>query len=81
MLLGSRHREPHQARQATQQMMDELHQWDSLLDAAHLMESRLIAEKQKVEEDLKRVTVDLTEERVIWARDCEEKERIIAHSL
>ncbi|MFS7984347.1 hypothetical protein Hanom_Chr11g00985441 [Helianthus anomalus] len=62
-------------------MMDEVHRRDNLLDATRIQESRMIAEKQKAEEDLKWVTTNLAEERVIWARECQEKERIIAHAL
>ncbi|KAJ0626195.1 hypothetical protein HanPSC8_Chr01g0011261 [Helianthus annuus] len=63
-----------------QQMMDDIHQRDDLLDAAKARDSRLLAENQKAEEDLKRVTSNLVEERVIWARDIQEKERVIAHT-
>ncbi|KAJ0828272.1 hypothetical protein HanRHA438_Chr17g0835341 [Helianthus annuus] len=62
-------------------MMDELHRQDSLLDIAKVRESRLLAKKQKAEDDLKRVTLNLAKERVIWAQDCQEKERMISHAL
>ncbi|KAJ0749692.1 hypothetical protein HanLR1_Chr05g0173021 [Helianthus annuus] len=73
--------ELHQTHQAVQQMMDELQRQDSLIDAAKVRESRLLAEKQKTEEDLRRVTSNLAEEHVIWARDCQEKGRLISHAL
>ncbi|MFS7904808.1 hypothetical protein Hanom_Chr01g00040381 [Helianthus anomalus] len=62
-------------------MMDELQRQDSLLDIAKERESRLLVEKQKVEEDLKRVTTNLAEERVTCAWDCQEKERLISHAF
>ncbi|KAF5805207.1 hypothetical protein HanRHA438_Chr05g0216071 [Helianthus annuus] len=73
--------ELYQTHQVVQQMMDELQRQDSLIDAAKVRESRLLAEKQKTEEDLRRVTSNLAEEHVIWARDCQEKGRLISHAL
>ncbi|MFS7929235.1 hypothetical protein Hanom_Chr04g00330091 [Helianthus anomalus] len=40
-------RELHQTRQVVQQMMDDLQRHDSLIDAAKVRESCLLAEKQK----------------------------------
>ncbi|KAJ0933564.1 hypothetical protein HanPSC8_Chr04g0186251 [Helianthus annuus] len=78
---GQDSRELHQTRQVVQQMMDELQRRDSLVDAAKVRESCLLAEKQKVEEDLIRVTSNLAEECVIWARDCQEKDMLISYAL
>ncbi|MFS7913165.1 hypothetical protein Hanom_Chr02g00138631 [Helianthus anomalus] len=63
---GQDNHEIHQTRQAMQQMMDELQRRDSLVDDA---------------KDLRRVTSNLAEERVIWARDYQEIHRLISHAL
>ncbi|MFS7943742.1 hypothetical protein Hanom_Chr06g00503801 [Helianthus anomalus] len=55
--------ELHQARMTIQELMDE--NW-------------FVSEKNKAEDDLKRVTANLVEERVIWARDIAEKDRILS---
>ncbi|MFS7990658.1 hypothetical protein Hanom_Chr11g01061501 [Helianthus anomalus] len=62
-------------------MMDDIQRWDNLLDTAKARESYLLAKKPKAEVDLKRVTSNLAEERVAWARDIQEKEMVIAHAL
>ncbi|KAJ0463522.1 hypothetical protein HanHA300_Chr14g0516631 [Helianthus annuus] len=60
--------------------MDEKYRLESQLQATSLRESRFVSEKNKAEDDLKRVTVNLAEERVIWARDIAEKDRILSHA-
>ncbi|KAF5782448.1 hypothetical protein HanXRQr2_Chr11g0496001 [Helianthus annuus] len=79
--LGQDNRELQKSRHAVQQMLDDIQRRDSLLEAAKARESRLLAEKEKAKEDLKRVTSNLAEEHVVWAQDIQEKERVIAHAL
>ncbi|MFS7936071.1 hypothetical protein Hanom_Chr05g00411101 [Helianthus anomalus] len=62
-------------------MMDELQRQNSLIDDAKVRESRLLAEKQKTKDDLRRVTSNLAKERVIWAQDSQEKGMLISHAL
>ncbi|MFS7921710.1 hypothetical protein Hanom_Chr03g00240111 [Helianthus anomalus] len=52
----------------------------SQLQAAGLRESRFVSEKSKAEDDLEIITAILAEERVIWARDVAEKDRILSHA-
>ncbi|MFS7904560.1 hypothetical protein Hanom_Chr01g00037531 [Helianthus anomalus] len=49
-------------------------------DNNELHQSRFVSEKSKVKDDLKRVTANLVKERVIWARDVAEKDRILSHA-
>ncbi|KAJ0641585.1 hypothetical protein HanLR1_Chr16g0628901 [Helianthus annuus] len=60
--------------------MDEKYRLESQLQAPGLRESRFVAEKNKADEDLKRVTANLAEERILWARDIAEKDRILAYA-
>ncbi|MFS7964603.1 hypothetical protein Hanom_Chr08g00752291 [Helianthus anomalus] len=43
-------------------------------------EKRLVSEKNKAKDDLKRVTANLAEERILWAHDIAEKDRVLAHA-
>ncbi|MFS7984973.1 hypothetical protein Hanom_Chr11g00992921 [Helianthus anomalus] len=61
--------ELHRARVTIQELMDEKYQ-----------ESRFVSEKSKAEDDLKCVTTNLAEERVIWARDVAKKDHILSHA-
>ncbi|KAJ0652221.1 hypothetical protein HanOQP8_Chr15g0569691 [Helianthus annuus] len=72
--------ELHQARAAIQEQKDEKYCLESQLQAAGLRESRFVLEKNKAEDDLKRVTANLAEERILWARDIAEKDRVLAHA-
>ncbi|KAM0019010.1 hypothetical protein Hdeb2414_s0026g00680551 [Helianthus debilis subsp. tardiflorus] len=72
--------ELHQARVAIQELMDEKYHLESQLEAASLRESRFVSEKNKAEEDLRRVTANLAEKRILWARDIAEKDRVLAHA-
>ncbi|MFS7961149.1 hypothetical protein Hanom_Chr08g00711411 [Helianthus anomalus] len=47
---------------------------------AGLRDSRFVFEKNKAEEDLKHVTANLAEERIIWARDIAEKDRVLSYA-
>ncbi|MFS7954360.1 hypothetical protein Hanom_Chr07g00629381 [Helianthus anomalus] len=60
--------------------MDEKYHLESQLQAAGLRESRFVSEKNKAEEGLKRVTANLAEERIIWARDIPEKDRVLSRA-
>ncbi|MFS7944146.1 hypothetical protein Hanom_Chr06g00508641 [Helianthus anomalus] len=53
---------------------------ESKLHDVGVRESRFLLEKNKVEDDLKQVTANLAEERIIWARDIAEKDRILSHA-
>ncbi|MFS8004616.1 hypothetical protein Hanom_Chr13g01227911 [Helianthus anomalus] len=53
---------------------------ESQLQAAGLMESRFVSEKNKTGEDLKHVTANFAEERILWARDIAEKDRVLSHA-
>ncbi|XP_022031175.1 uncharacterized protein LOC110932125 [Helianthus annuus] len=72
--------ELHQARVAIQELMDEKYRLESQLQAAGLRESRFVSKKNKAEEDLKHVTANLVEERMLLARDIAEKDRVLAHA-
>ncbi|KAJ0438109.1 hypothetical protein HanRHA438_Chr16g0759821 [Helianthus annuus] len=72
--------ELHRARSVIQELKDEKYLLESQLQATGLRESRFVSEKNKAEDDLKRVTANLAEERILWARDIEEKDRVLAHS-
>ncbi|KAM0031250.1 hypothetical protein Hdeb2414_s0017g00506711 [Helianthus debilis subsp. tardiflorus] len=72
--------ELHQSQIAIQELMDEKYRLESQLQAAGLRESRFVYEKNKAEEDLKRVTANLAEERILWARNIEEKDRVVSHA-
>ncbi|KAM0049925.1 hypothetical protein Hdeb2414_s0008g00291621 [Helianthus debilis subsp. tardiflorus] len=72
--------ELHQARVTIQELVDEKYRLESQLQAAGLRESRVVSEKNKAEEDLKRVTANLAEERILWARDIAEKDRVLSHA-
>ncbi|MFS7986760.1 hypothetical protein Hanom_Chr11g01014081 [Helianthus anomalus] len=51
-----------------------------VLQAVGLRESRFISEKNKAEDDLKRVTANLAEERILCSRDITENGRVLAHA-
>ncbi|KAM0010096.1 hypothetical protein Hdeb2414_s0080g00779741 [Helianthus debilis subsp. tardiflorus] len=72
--------ELHQARALIEELKDEKYCLESQLQAAGLRESRFLSEKNKVDDDLKRVTAHLVEERLMWARDIAEKDRVISHA-
>ncbi|MFS8027366.1 hypothetical protein Hanom_Chr16g01497901 [Helianthus anomalus] len=72
--------ELHQARAAIQELKDEKYRLESQLQAAGLRESMFLSEKNKAEDDLKRVTAHLAEQRLIWARDIAEKDQVLAHA-
>ncbi|MFS7947703.1 hypothetical protein Hanom_Chr06g00551341 [Helianthus anomalus] len=69
-----------QARMTIQELVDEKNRLESQFHAAGVRESRFLLEKNKAEDDLKRVTVNLAEERIVWARDIAKKERIISRA-
>ncbi|KAJ0611431.1 hypothetical protein HanHA300_Chr01g0015731 [Helianthus annuus] len=70
----------HQARATIQELTDDKHRLESQLQTAGLKEARFLSEKNKAEEDLKRVTAHLAEERIMWARDVAEKDRVLAQA-
>ncbi|KAM0068351.1 hypothetical protein Hdeb2414_s0002g00072171 [Helianthus debilis subsp. tardiflorus] len=72
--------ELHQARAAIQELKDEKYRLESQLQATGLRESGFVSEKNKAEDDLKRVTTHLAEERILWARDIAKKDRVLAHA-
>ncbi|KAM0037058.1 hypothetical protein Hdeb2414_s0014g00433721 [Helianthus debilis subsp. tardiflorus] len=72
--------ELHQARITIQELIDERYRFERQLYAAGLRESRFASEKSRAEDDLKRVIANLTEERVIWARDAAEKDHILSRA-
>ncbi|MFS7988581.1 hypothetical protein Hanom_Chr11g01036551 [Helianthus anomalus] len=72
--------ELHRARIVIQELKDEKYRLESQLQTAGLRESRFVSKKNKAENDLKRVTTHLAEERIIWARDIAEKDRVRAHA-
>ncbi|MFS7903722.1 hypothetical protein Hanom_Chr01g00027361 [Helianthus anomalus] len=72
--------ELHQVRAAIQELKDEKYHLESELQATGLRESRFVSEKNKAEDDLKRVTAHLAEKRILWARDIAEKDRVLAHA-
>ncbi|MFS7949607.1 hypothetical protein Hanom_Chr06g00573581 [Helianthus anomalus] len=57
--------ELHRARAAIQELKDEKYRLESQLQAAGLRESRFVSEKNKTEDDLKRATPNLSEERIL----------------
>ncbi|KAJ0592077.1 hypothetical protein HanHA300_Chr03g0080701 [Helianthus annuus] len=67
-------------RAAIQELKDEKYSLESQLQVAGLRESRFVSEKNKVEDDLKRVTANLAEERILWACDIGEKDRVLDHA-
>ncbi|KAJ0956725.1 hypothetical protein HanPSC8_Chr01g0018891 [Helianthus annuus] len=69
-----------QARMTIQELVDEKGRLESQLYAASVRESRFLSERNKAENDLKRVTTNLAEERVIWARDIAEKDCILSRA-
>ncbi|KAJ0764644.1 hypothetical protein HanPI659440_Chr08g0294471 [Helianthus annuus] len=72
--------ELHQAWIAIQELRDEKYRLQSQLQAAGLRESRFVSEKNKAEADLQRVTANFAEERISWARDIAEKDRVLSHA-
>ncbi|KAM0036849.1 hypothetical protein Hdeb2414_s0014g00431191 [Helianthus debilis subsp. tardiflorus] len=68
------------ARMTIQELVDEKGRLERKLLAGGVRESRFVLEKYKTEEDKKRVTTNLAEERVIWARGIAEKERILSRA-
>ncbi|KAJ0745320.1 hypothetical protein HanPI659440_Chr10g0397441 [Helianthus annuus] len=72
--------ELHQARAAIQELKDEKYSLESQLQAADLRDIRFVSEKNKAEDDLKHVTANLSEERILWARDIAKKDRVLAHA-
>ncbi|KAM0003514.1 hypothetical protein Hdeb2414_s0004g00129981 [Helianthus debilis subsp. tardiflorus] len=72
--------ELHHAQAAIQELKDEKYRLESQIQAAGLRESRFVSGKNKAEDDLKRVTAHLTEERILWALDIAEKDRVLAHA-
>ncbi|MFS7968284.1 hypothetical protein Hanom_Chr09g00795651 [Helianthus anomalus] len=69
----------HQARVTIQELMDEKYRLESQLQAAGLKQSRFVSEKNRAKEDLKRVTANHAEERILWSRDIAEKDRVLSH--
>ncbi|MFS7916036.1 hypothetical protein Hanom_Chr02g00172381 [Helianthus anomalus] len=63
-----------------QELVDEKGHLESQLYAVGVRESRFLSEKNKAEDDLKRVTANLAEERVIWDIDVAEKDRILSRA-
>ncbi|MFS8017728.1 hypothetical protein Hanom_Chr15g01383831 [Helianthus anomalus] len=72
--------ELHQARIAIKELKDENNHLESQLQAVGLRESRFVSEKNMAGDDLKRVTAHLALERIIWARDIAEKDRVLTHA-
>ncbi|MFS7963276.1 hypothetical protein Hanom_Chr08g00736221 [Helianthus anomalus] len=72
--------ELHRARVVIEELKDEKSRLESRLQATGLRESRFVSEKNKAKDDLKRVTANLAEGRIIWARDIAEKDRVLAHA-
>ncbi|KAJ0952383.1 hypothetical protein HanPSC8_Chr02g0071611 [Helianthus annuus] len=70
----------HQARATIQELSDDKHCLESQLQTVGLKEARYLSEKNKAEEDLKRVTAHLAEERIMWARDMAKKDRVLAQA-
>ncbi|KAJ0650972.1 hypothetical protein HanOQP8_Chr15g0556051 [Helianthus annuus] len=70
----------HQARATIQELRDDKHRLESQLQTVGLREARFLSEKNKAEEDLRRVTNHLAEERILWARDMAEKDRVLAQA-
>ncbi|MFS8034667.1 hypothetical protein Hanom_Chr17g01583851 [Helianthus anomalus] len=72
--------ELHQAQAAIQELKDEKYRLETQLQAAGLREIGFFSEKNKAEDGLKCVTAHLAEERILWARDIAEKDRVLAHA-
>ncbi|MFS8010015.1 hypothetical protein Hanom_Chr14g01292011 [Helianthus anomalus] len=72
--------ELHQARAIIEELKDEKYRLESQLQTTRLRESRFLSEKNKAEDDLKRVIAHLAEARLLWARDIAEKDRVLAHA-
>ncbi|KAM0025235.1 hypothetical protein Hdeb2414_s0021g00572001 [Helianthus debilis subsp. tardiflorus] len=72
--------ELHQARVAIHELKDEKYCLESQLQAVGLGKSRFLSEKNKAEDDLKRVTANLADERIILDRDIVEKDRVVAQA-
>ncbi|MFS7932130.1 hypothetical protein Hanom_Chr04g00364241 [Helianthus anomalus] len=72
--------ELHQARALIEELKDEKYRLESQLQVAGLRESRFLSEKNNADDDLKRVTSHLAEERLMWARDIAEKDQVISHA-
>ncbi|XP_035829986.1 uncharacterized protein LOC118479534 [Helianthus annuus] len=70
----------HEARATIQELRDDKDRLESQLQTAGLKEARFLSEKNKAEEDLRRVTKHLAEERILWARDMAEKDRVLAQA-
>ncbi|KAF5769916.1 hypothetical protein HanXRQr2_Chr14g0653711 [Helianthus annuus] len=70
----------HQARATIQELRDDKHRLEGQLQTVGLREARFLSEKNKAEEDLQRVTNHLAEERILWARDMAEKDRVLAQA-
>ncbi|KAJ0894874.1 hypothetical protein HanPSC8_Chr09g0393861 [Helianthus annuus] len=70
----------HQARITIQELMDEKYRLESQLQAAGLRERWFVSKKNKAEADLQRVTANLAEERVLWAHDIAEKDRVLSYA-
>ncbi|KAJ0927060.1 hypothetical protein HanRHA438_Chr04g0178411 [Helianthus annuus] len=70
----------HHARSTIQELKDDKYRLESQLQAVGLREARFLSEKNKAEDDLKRVTAHLAEERIMWARDIAEKDRVLAQA-
>ncbi|KAF5817862.1 hypothetical protein HanXRQr2_Chr02g0057991 [Helianthus annuus] len=70
----------HQARATIQELRDDKHRLESQLQTVGLREARFLSEKNKAEEDLRRVTNHLPEERILWARNMAEKDRVLAQA-
>ncbi|KAJ0790413.1 hypothetical protein HanPI659440_Chr05g0215151 [Helianthus annuus] len=70
----------HQAWSTIQELKDDKYRLESQLQAVGLREARFLSEKNKDEDDLKRVTAHLAEERIMWARDMAEKDRVLAQA-
>ncbi|MFS7913739.1 hypothetical protein Hanom_Chr02g00145221 [Helianthus anomalus] len=58
----------------------ERNRFESQLHAVAIRESRFLSKKTKAEADLKRVTTNLAEESLSWARDIAEKDHIISRA-
>ncbi|KAJ0571601.1 hypothetical protein HanHA300_Chr05g0191981 [Helianthus annuus] len=70
----------HEAQATIQELRDDKHRLESQLQTAGMKEARFLSEKNKAEEDLRRVTSHLAEERILWARDMAEKDRVLAQA-
>ncbi|MFS8024719.1 hypothetical protein Hanom_Chr16g01466711 [Helianthus anomalus] len=57
---------------------NELHQARAIIQ--ELEDETFVSEKNKAEDDLKRVTANLAEERILWGRDITENDRVLVHA-